>query len=152
MTPEPGEDFLGVYRLYVDANVFIYFLENNGPLNRSATRIISCFQHEGRQLVTSEITLAECLYGAFRDKRDDMVKGYRLLLRDSDIVEMISPAAEILELAAWQGAALRLRLADAIHVATAMESGCDAIITNDKGLQAGKQLRVIQLASTAKPA
>jgi len=67
---------------------------------------------------------------------------YRSFFADEGLVAL----APMLELSAEIGAALALKTVDAIHVATAIVAGCDALLTNDKGLRAPRQLRINQLA------
>ncbi len=51
-----------------------------------------------------------------------------------------SPLNGIIKSAAEIGGALRLKLADAIHLASAMAAGCEVFITNDKNIAASNEI------------
>ena len=60
---------------------------------------------------------------------------YTGLLQPSDHLAVVPVERPILIEAARQRAALRLRMPDAIHVATAVTAGCDVFLTNDSRLK-----------------
>lgn len=128
---------------YIDTNIIIYQIEGTRQAQQKASAAVA--QSDDQRLVTSEITLGECLLGAQKRQSAELVVKYREILSDTAIFRLVPVDRGILEAAAKLGAQYRLKLVDAIHVATAVAAGCDAFITNDKGIRAGESLRIIQL-------
>ena len=136
----------GISSLYLDSNIFIYVVEDRGALRDAVTAILAEAQTLGIFLTTSEITLAECLFGAFRQENEALAGVYRALLSDEGLIRTILCQSIIFEDAARRGAALSLKLVDAIHIASATHAGCDAFLTNDKGVRGPEKLKIIQLS------
>jgi predicted nucleic acid-binding protein len=61
------------------------------------------------------------------------------------VLELLPVSQETLENAATVGARHRLKVVDAIHVATALAAGCDAFLTNDAGIRVSDGLRLVRL-------
>ncbi|MDR6757460.1 putative nucleic acid-binding protein [Mycoplana sp. BE70] len=72
---------------------------------------------EEAKLIASELTIAECTIAPH---------------------DVIVQAAEI-------AAELKLKLPDAIHVATAIVAGCDAFLSNDRGIRAPAGIEIQHL-------
>lgn len=136
----------GISRLYLDANIIIYFIEGDLELRTAVADVLEQAGARGVSLLTSDIAIAECLHGAFKRKKRPLVELYRSFFADEGLISLAPIAAPVLELSAEIGAALALKTVDAIHVATAIAVGCDALLTNDNGLRAPEGLRIDQLA------
>ena len=95
--------------------------------------------------MTSEITLGECLYGAYKRERADSVARFESLFHEVGIFDFIPAEMEIIKCAARIGAERRLKLTDAIHFVSALEVGCDVFVTNDRGIKSSPDLTVVQL-------
>ena len=93
--------------------------------------------------MTSEITLAECLVKPFADKNIPAIEIYISLLGEQPSLPVIPISRMILLSAARLRAETRLKLPDAIHVATAKWAGCTAFITNDRRVREGSGVPVI---------
>ncbi len=129
-------------RAYIDTNVFIYFLEFEGELNRAATAKIADFQKNGTQVITSRLTFLECIYGPSKAGATALVDMYRSMLTHGAAVHLVEMTNDILESAALNGGNLGLKLADAIHYFTALRSGCDLFLTNDRRFKSTPSMRV----------
>ena len=81
-------------------------------------------------MVTSPVTLAECLAGEVDPLRRRLFKD---LLEERDIKMRIIDT-RIAEEAAILRRTTRLKLPDCLQIATALVAGCDAFLTNDAGL------------------
>lgn len=95
------------------------------------------------EVVTSEITLAECLVKPFADKDIFAVEAYMAFLGEQPGLPVVPISRSILLSAARLRAETKLKLPDAIHVATAKWAECSAFITNDRGIRHEDGLRVI---------
>jgi predicted nucleic acid-binding protein len=133
-------------RLYVDANIFIYFVEGEGAERETVTALFVEAAERNVQLVTSEITIAECLRGALKDRDETAASTYRDMLSNGDIVEMVTADPVLYEYAALAGCTFSLKLLDAIHVASAVIGECEGLLTNDKAIRGPEMLRIIQLS------
>ncbi len=85
--------------------------------------------------ITSEFTLAELLVKPFELGRDDVVSIYIDLVQNSERITVVPVDRAILIEAARQRATSSILMPDAIHVATALTSGCDVFLTNDRRLK-----------------
>ena len=81
--------------------------------------------------------------GAALDDTRTMVADYEALLLSSE-VNLIPINPSILKNAATLRAQHNLKTPDAIHMASAVASGCAAFLTNDKLLKAPKEIRVLR--------
>jgi predicted nucleic acid-binding protein len=135
----------GAKKIYIDANVVIYFVEGNATFQGMAERVFAYVDEKAIPLITSEIALAECLYGAHRLERYELVGKYQWIFYKSNMIHLVPVGIGICETAAKLGAQNRLKLIDALHFATALGMGCDIFVTNDKGIKSINSLRVVQL-------
>jgi predicted nucleic acid-binding protein len=136
----------GVSKLYVDANILIYFIEGNAEFQAMVARVFAEADARGAVLVTSEMSIAECLHGPFKRGDAPLVETYRAFFKDEELIALAPIVVPVLDLAAQVGADLGLKTVDAIHVASAMSAGCDALLTNDRGMRATEPLAIRQLS------
>ena len=135
----------GVSTLYLDANILVYFIEG-APDLRARFRLVFAQAGEcGIALATSEMTIAECLRGAFRRRDRALVDVYRSLLGRDDLLHLVAVDVEVLTAAAKLAASCEIKLIDAIHVASATRANCQALLTNDQRLRAPEEVRVLRL-------
>ena len=128
------------------ANVLIGVLEAGlgGP---QVSRFILQPSQETHPLNTSEITLSEVLVGPLRRADHDLLERYRLLFRHAEIIQLVPVTRAILERAAELRAVSAMRLPDAIHVATALATGCQIVLSQDKRVFVPAPARQIDLFS-----
>ena len=141
--------------IYVDSNIFIYFLEGEESLKEMSLNLFECIEKNSLSLCTSEITIAECLYGAYKKNNTLLVNEYNKLFYG----DVFSPGTlchfptdkQILERAAQVGAERNLKLIDAIHFATALRVDCGMFVTNDRGIKSAEWLDVVQIVDVEFP-
>ena len=97
-------------------------------------------------IVTSELAIAEVLAKPLQDNNQRVVQAYQSILQSSDNVKILPISRQILESAAKLRATTRLKLPDAIHLATALDQEVKTLITNDSGFKAMSTIQVLQLA------
>jgi predicted nucleic acid-binding protein len=68
-----------VSRVYVDSNIFIYFLELNPDYFIKAQEFFVHVDTVGARLFTNEYTLAECIYRPSRDGNFSLAAKYESL-------------------------------------------------------------------------
>lgn len=137
--------FIG-QRLYLDANVFIYYLEAFPAFVTILDELFGRLDNGTVLAVTSELTLAEVLVKPLQAGNAASVAQYEQFLSDSGSLSMVPVTRELLVSAARLRAETSMKLPDAIHVATAVASGCVACLTNDQRLRAGASLPIVRLS------
>ena len=119
-------------RVYLDANVFIYAIEGS-PIVADPLRELFQLFHERRAVgVTSELTLAEVLARATDAGR----RSYLNLIVWSRIFELQPVSRDILiETSDYRKVSGMPKLPDAVHMVTAIRSGCRKILSPDSRLR-----------------
>ena len=125
---------MGRPNLYIDANVLIYAVEGDARHLQQAESILEIAAMEDGHALSSELTMAECLRGAHRTPNDPALASYRQLFSEQKRIIFVPLNRDILEMSAEVGAATRTKLADSIHLATALAHGCTKFVTNDSGI------------------
>jgi predicted nucleic acid-binding protein len=97
------------------------------------------------QIVTSVITLTEVLVMPIQTGHTRYEREYREMLLNTQDITTTSVSPVIAEQAARLRAKYRLRTPNALHIATAIDSGCDAFLTNDLDIRRVTEIRVLVL-------
>jgi len=129
ITPPPSG------RVYFDANVLIYFVEEHEPYFTASLPLWDAFRAGQIGLETSELTLLEVLVKPAREGNDELGASYRTLFTDTGGIIVHPVTRAVLERAALVRADHRLRTPDAIHAATAIRVGSPLFLTNDSGFR-----------------
>ena len=117
---------------YLDANIIILLFEGSGPIHDALWDLILRFGSTGR-FHTSALTMAEVLVLPFRERNIDLVETYQSGKGDWLTVLPIGPT--VLDRAAMIRAAVsRIKLPDAIQIATASLSASDFLLSLDLGI------------------
>ncbi|MDZ4842954.1 MAG: PIN domain-containing protein [Hyphomicrobium aestuarii] len=132
-------------RYYLDANVFIYAVENHPRFSLAARHVLSLMGRDGRVGVTSELTLAEILVKPLRDGKSDQVQIYGEMVVNTGALEVLGVSRSLLRVAAEIRACSVIKLADAIHIATARLGHCTMVVTEDARLRSAALLAAMSL-------
>jgi predicted nucleic acid-binding protein len=132
--------------VYIDTNVFIYFVESTPNAYEKAKAIFELIAEKGARIATNEITLAECIYKPSQDSDARLVEVYERLFDKKSEIAMLTLDGALAKRAAQQGSKLGLKLIDAIHYLSALEAGCDVFVTSDKSFKSGPKMRVFKLS------
>ena len=127
----------------VDSAPIIYVLEDHA---RHARRYVPLFEAASRgeiQLVVSTVTLAEVVAGPLRAGNEILAAQYHRALQGSRNWRIVALTEDIAFLAARIRVARKLRLPDAIQVATAVGSGSIALVTHDVDFKSVSEIRVL---------
>ncbi|HEX5369865.1 MAG TPA: PIN domain-containing protein [Dehalococcoidia bacterium] len=114
----------------LDTNTLIYFLDGEEPYFGVLVPVFRRIQEGTLRVIVSVITEAELLVRPERDANEEARERIADLLSE-DGIEVVPVERRIARRAAALRGRTRLKLADAIIVATAIETGCDAIVGND---------------------
>jgi predicted nucleic acid-binding protein len=77
--------------------------------------------------------------------KTELVKAYKAILFNSQQFQLISVSLQTAVRATDLRAKYNLRTPDAIHMATALELGCELFLTNDNGLKRVSEIQVLIL-------
>jgi predicted nucleic acid-binding protein len=133
-------------RVYLDTNIFIYAVEAVAEYAAAVEALFDLIEGGEIEAATSELTLAEALAKPFEAGRPDSAQVYEAMLAPSSWLTVLPVERAILIEAARLQAALTLRLPDAIHVATALAAGCNALLSNDRRIKVPAGLALVRLA------
>ena len=131
----------------LDTSLFIYAWEYNPRFGDGAQSIVEAVEAGSPRAVVSTLLLTERLVGPLRAGRLEMASRHRDRLSRFPNLTMVAPSEAI----CWRAAQLRadvprLRLVDAVHIATAIESGATAFVTNDFDVHADLGIEIVQLS------
>ncbi len=139
------KQFVG-HRLYLDTNVFIYFVEAHPAFSDVLCELFAAIEDEEVSVVTSELTLAEAMVKPLSCGQPENASVY---------VDMLSPGSKInispvdrrtLQRSAEVRARTGVRAFDAIHVATAMLENCHFLLSEDSRLAVPSPMRHVRLS------
>ncbi len=139
------ERFASIRRIFIDSAPIIYLIEKHPRYYNPSSQVFTLIQSAQLTGVTSPVTLAECLIIPYRKNQPS--------LRDLFIHSLTGGRnisfASIGRTTALDAAALRARynltLTDAFQLASAIETGCDAFLTNDHTFRRVQDLDIILL-------
>ena len=140
-----GVDHINAKKAYFDTNVFIYLFEEHPQYQTSVIQIIERLESIDCQIITSELTLAECLIKPCADNDIFSQERYIEALQTSDFLTVVPVSKDVLIEASHLRASYRNKLPDAIHLATALTQGCDLFVGNDKGITTPEGLELFLL-------
>jgi predicted nucleic acid-binding protein len=118
-------------RVLVDTSVWIYHLEQHEQLAGPAATVLTAIEDGELEGVASELTLLELTARPLQLRRQDVADAYELLLDQFPNLELRPVDREVLIAAARLRAQYRLRTPDAIVLATGLQHGATAAVTND---------------------
>jgi len=133
-------------RVYLDTNVFIYAIEGYPEFVDELNEFFDSIDAGNLRAFTSELTLAEVLVRPLRDANLEIQTAYQQALQSSEGLEVVPVSRDVLIEAARLRAVANLRLPDAIHGATAILTGCETFLTNDRRLAAVPGVEVVLLS------
>ncbi len=129
-------------RLYLDASVIIYITEANPQFTGAAkSRIIDHLNDSQALILTSKLSRLECRVRPLRDRNQELLADYERFFA-GERLELVDVTPDVLERATELRAAYRFKTPDAIHLATALEHGAEAVLTGDPQWQRCEQISV----------
>lgn len=119
--------------IYLDTVLCIYAVEGASTFQARALARLTSLRSKGDQPAISDLTWLECRVMPIR--LGDMVAlaDMEAFLKASDVIRVPLPLA-VYERACRIRAVYKINLADALHLAAAIESGCGLFLTNDHRL------------------
>jgi predicted nucleic acid-binding protein len=137
-------DLTGHRKIGLDSNILIYLLETSGPLADAAARLVDAIDAGTTEAILSTVGLVEILVGPARAGDAAAFELTADALRDL-LIRVVSLDRTTAEDAAWIRGSLGIGLEDAVHLASARNSGATAFVTNDRRLRSIPRLEVVYL-------
>ena len=130
-------------RLYLDSAPVIYAVEQVMPY---AAAVDARLAAADLILVASDLTRMECRLKPVRDADANLLQDFDDFFEDA-VAEIPRLSREVIDLATEIRAQYGFKTPDAIHLAAAVISGCDAFLTNDHQLDrfSGITIEVVEL-------
>lgn len=120
--------------VYLNANFVIYFIEMNPVWGPKVSAYLASLLSSGHQLAVSDLTRLECRVGPLISGDSLLLNQFTTFFQSPD-VRVLSLTAGVCDRAADLRAKYRFRTPDALHLAAAIEHGCDRFLTNDVKLK-----------------
>ncbi len=139
------EALAGVKRIFIDTAPVIYFVEDNPDFVEVVQVVINKLMAREIEAVISPVTFAECMVQPIKMKDIKLQKDFVDFILAGEPIFMVDTDTEIGYQAAYLRAKYNLKLPDALQVATAIRSGCEALLTNDDQLRRVSELRVLMI-------
>lgn len=122
------------HRIYLDANAIIYALETEFSDTELSRSLIDAIDKQLIYAVTSELTIAEVLVKPLEAMREPTIIVYESFFSSSSQVELVAVSRDLIVESAKISAKTKVKLPDAIHIATAQASHCTFFLTHDERL------------------
>lgn len=146
------EALAGITTLGFDTSPLIYFVERHPAYVDMMREVLRRVDTGAITGYSSVVTLTEVLTQPKRVGNVTVENEYRDLLLHSRNFELVSISVFIAEQAADLRARYRLRTPDALQIAAALTTGCQAFLTNDPPLKRVTELRILVLDDLKDPA
>jgi predicted nucleic acid-binding protein len=126
---------------YLDSSIVVYAVENSPAWGPLATSRLVALRASGAGLVVSDLVRLECSIKPLALGDRVLLQAFYAFfaLRDIRVVGLTAP---VCNRAAEIRARYRFETPDALHLAAAVESGCDVFLTNDAHLSGFPELTV----------
>lgn len=132
-------------RVYLDTAPLIYSVEKHSDYWPLLKGLWSAVQSNNIIIATSELTLLETLVLPIRQNNQSLISAYEGILTRTEVV-LAPVTANILRASAELRAIHNFKTPDAIHAATAVDSGCGFFVTNDIEFRRLANINVVLLS------
>ncbi len=132
-------------RVYIDTNIFIYFLERHESYFDSVLPFFQLFNDGVSLAYTGDAVVAETLYKPYQINDALRVSEFKEFFNNDEFITVLPHTKKVFELAAELAPTRGMKLIDALHYATAAIAGCRFILTNDRGFASSDAIEVLYL-------
>jgi predicted nucleic acid-binding protein len=142
--PEWGFQFHGK-KVYFDTNIFIYLLEHHQELGEICLSLVQSAVDKEMDGYSGELVLAELLVKPLKDNNARAVQAVKDLFTKDTRIELLPHTKSAFITAAHLRATYKIKLPDALHIATAIENDIEVFLTNDREIPSIPEFTVLQL-------
>ncbi|WP_428354224.1 type II toxin-antitoxin system VapC family toxin [Methyloprofundus sp.] len=136
--------------VYIDTNLFIYFLDQNTEFFPISADILEAVEQGKFFAFTGDLTVAEALVKPYQLNNLSLISTFKAFFFADNFLSIASHNADTFDLSSQIRAKYKMKFADALHYATAIKSGCQFFITNDKGIRSTDDMEVILIKDLLK--
>ena len=136
---------MGAQRVYLDSNVFVYFLDRNPVYFPLVAPLLEAINSGDIIGVTGDAAVAEVMVRPYQTGDPTLVAGIKSFFGTAGFLAVRSHDAAAFDLAAQLRARHGMKFIDALHVATAISAECRFLITNDGDFRSQVAIEVISL-------
>jgi len=135
----------------LDSMVLIYWLADDERYAPLVGPLFDRWRDQGGRVVTSVLAMLETLVGPYRLREPEAAERARLYLTSLPFLAFEPVSLEIADRAAELRGRRGLRMPDAIHAATALVSGAEVFLTNDRALERVDEVNPVLLDDFRDP-
>lgn len=122
-------------RVYSDSVILIYYFEGAPSFKARATARLAALWAAGDTLAVSDLVRLECRMLPIRLSDAVLLGDYDNLFAQPNVM-LVPMTSSVFDRATVIRAIHNFKTADALHLAAAVEGGCDRFLTNDNRLSA----------------
>ena len=136
---------MATQRVYLDSNVFIYFLDRNPVYFPLVAPLLEAIDSRDMIGITGAAAVAEVMVRPYQTGDPTLIAGIKSFFGTAGFLSVRSHDAAAFDLAAQLRARHGMKFIDALHVATAINAECRFLITNDGDLRSQVAIEIISL-------
>jgi predicted nucleic acid-binding protein len=141
-----SEELSLINSIFIDTAPVIYYIEAHPQFGPLVKEVVNAFQSRNLSAYSSVITLVEVLPKPTESGDERLTRKFAEFLKHGRNLIMIEISERIAEAAGkLRGRYPFLKTVDAIQLATALDLGAEAFLTNDEKLGKFKELKVLVL-------
>ena len=130
-------------RVYIDTNVFIYFLSRHPTYFEASASVINACAQSNMFGFTGDAAVAEVMVAAYKNADPTLVTRFKLFFSQKNFLTIATHDAQTFDAAAQLVAVGGVKFIDALHMATAVQNQCAYFVTNDKGIKSPSRANIM---------
>jgi predicted nucleic acid-binding protein len=131
--------------IYFDTDILIYLFENNPSYSKKIITLLDLIEALNSKIIISGISITELFVAPFKKKDTKTVYKWIAFLKSSPQIKVVEINNQDFLDAAFFRAKYSLKTPDSIHLAKAVNSKADLLISNDKAFQKTKEIQILNL-------
>ncbi len=136
-------------RVYFDSNFLIYFLERHEPQFSAVLPFIQACDAGLIQGVTGDAAVAEVMVLPYRKADAIAIARTKSFFARKRFISVLQHDSACFDSASALRANTGMKLIDALHLATAINAGCQFFLTNDHAFKTHRDIEIISLSTLA---
>ncbi len=141
-----ADEFSQISTIFIDTAPVIYYIEAHPQFGPLAKEVVDTFQSERLIAFSSVITITEVLPKPIEAGDEKLARKFAEFLKHGRNLTLLEITSSIAERAGrLRGRYTDIKALDAIQIASAIEVGADAFLTNDKKLKKVEEIKVMVL-------
>jgi predicted nucleic acid-binding protein len=127
--------------IYCDSMILMYFFDHTGTFNVRASNRLAALAAAGDLIAVSHLVRLECRVKPIMNGDATRLALYDAFFARPD-VQIVPITPSVFDRATMIRATHKFQLGDSLHLAAAVEAGCDRFLTNDNRLSAFTDITV----------